>query len=62
VPQRYLGRVFANVYGAVHVSACLALVGGGLLVDLSSPRVVLVLSGCAGGLAILASARMLPRL
>lgn len=62
VPGPYLGRVFANVYGAVHVAACLALAGGGALVDVTSPRTVLVLSGCAGGVAILAAARMLPRL
>jgi MFS family permease len=59
VPAPFLGRVFANVYGAVHVAACVALLGGGLLVDATSPRAVLVLSGCAGGAAVLAAARLL---
>ena len=45
VPARMLGRVFANVYGAVNVAACMALLAGGPLLDATSARVVLVASG-----------------
>ena len=61
VPRPYLGRVFANVYGAVNVAACLALLGGGVLLDATSSRTVLIASGCAGLLGTVASARLLRR-
>lgn len=51
VPTRLLGRVFANVYGAVHLTAALALLAGGALLDATSARTVLVASGAAGLLA-----------
>jgi hypothetical protein len=43
-----LGRVFAIVYGAVNVAACLALLGAGPPLDATSARTVLVVSGGAG--------------
>jgi hypothetical protein len=46
-----LGRVFANVYGAVNVAACIALLGAGPLLDATSARTVLVASGGAGMLS-----------
>jgi len=45
VPRHLLGRVFANVYGAVNVAACLGLVAAGPLLDATSPRAVLVVCG-----------------
>ena len=48
VPGPMLGRVFANVYGAVNVAACLALLGAGPLLDATSARTVLLASGGAG--------------
>lgn len=53
VPEALLGRVFANVYGGVHVAACLGLVAGGALLDATSARVVL---GACGGVGLLATA------
>ena len=57
VPRQLLGRVLTNVYGAVHLGACLGLVGAGPLLDATSPRTVLVVSGAVGVLGALASAR-----
>lgn len=56
VPARMLGRVFANVYGAVNVSACMALLAGGPLLDATSARYVMVASGVVplAGIAICA--------
>ena len=51
VPGPMLGRVFANVYGAVNVAACLALLGAGPLLDATSARTVLLVSGGAGALS-----------
>jgi MFS family permease len=50
VPRQLLGRVFANLYGAVGLAAGLSYVVGGLLLDHLSPRTVLVIAG-AGGMA-----------
>jgi MFS family permease len=50
VPADMLGRVFANVYGAVGVAAGLSYLLGGLLLDAAGPRFTLVVAG-AGGLA-----------
>lgn len=57
VPSHLLGRVFANVYGAVNLGACLALLFGGSLLDATSPRFVLVASGAIGLLGAVAGAR-----
>jgi MFS family permease len=51
VPRRLLGRVFANVYGAVNVAACLGLLVAGPLLDATSARTVLVVCGAVGGLS-----------
>jgi len=55
VPDYLLGRVFANVYGAVNLSACLGLLAGGVLLDATSARVVLVVCGAVGLVATVAS-------
>ena len=46
VPRQLLGRVFANVYGAVNVAACVGLLVAGPLLDATSARTVLL--ACAG--------------
>jgi hypothetical protein len=51
VPAPLLGRVFANVYGAVSLAAGLSYLLGGLLLDATNPRVTLIAAG-AGGLAV----------
>jgi MFS family permease len=51
VPRHLLGRVFANLYGAVGIAAGLSYVAGGLLLDRLSPRTVLAFAG-AGGIAV----------
>lgn len=43
-----LGRVFANLYGAIGMAAGLSYVLGGYLLDRLSPRVVLVIAGTGG--------------
>ena len=57
VPRHLLGRVTANVYGAVNLAACLGLLVAGPLLDATSARVVLVASGGAGLVAAAVSAR-----
>jgi MFS family permease len=52
VERPMLGRVFANVYGAVGVAAAMSVVLGGVLLDATSPGTVLVVAGL---LAIAAS-------
>jgi MFS family permease len=52
VERPMLGRVFANVFGAVNISAAVSVVLGGLLLDATSPGTVLVVAGL---LAIAAS-------
>ena len=54
-----LGRVFANVYGAVNVAACLGLLAGGPLLDSTSPRTLLLACG-AVGLAAAAAVHLRP--
>jgi MFS family permease len=49
-PPEIRARVFANLYGGVGLAAAISYVGGGALVDVLSPRAVLILAG-AGGLA-----------
>ncbi len=46
VPRELLGRVFANVYGAANVAACVGLLVAGPLLDATSARTVLL--ACAG--------------
>jgi len=65
-PPHLLGRVLANVYGGVGVTAAAGYLAGGPLVDATSPRIAFVVVGC-GGLfgaavtaALLRSARRRP--
>lgn len=50
-PERLLGRVFGNLYGLIGIAAALSYVGGGLLIDATSPPVTLVIAGGLGALA-----------
>jgi hypothetical protein len=61
VPPAMLGRVFGNLYGAIGIAAGLSYVLGGLLLDLSSPRLTFIIAGTGGLLATLATALTLPR-
>jgi MFS family permease len=61
VPQAMLGRVFGNLYGTIGVAAGLSYAFGGLLLDLTSPRVAFVVAGTGGLLATLATALALQR-
>ncbi|MFG2001114.1 MFS transporter [Spirillospora sp. NPDC048911] len=56
VPAQLLGRVFGSLYGAIGVAAALSYLGGGLLLDLTSPRTALIAAGTGGLLATLATA------
>jgi predicted MFS family arabinose efflux permease len=48
VPRHLMGRVFANLHGAVGIAAGLSYVLGGYILDRLSPRVVLVIAGTGG--------------
>lgn len=61
VPPAMLGRVFGNLYGAIGIAAALSYLLGGLLLDLTSPRVTLVVAGAGGLLATLATGLALRR-
>jgi MFS family permease len=45
VARPMLGRVFANVYGAVGIAAAISVTLGGVLLDATSPGTVLVIAG-----------------
>lgn len=59
VPRDLLGRVFANLYGAVGMAAGFSYVVGGVFLDQLSPRTVLTIAGTGG---VAASAVLLSRL
>jgi MFS family permease len=61
VPSNLLGRVFGSLYGAIGVAAALSYLLGGLLLDLTTPRVVFLVAGTGGLLATLATATALRR-
>jgi MFS family permease len=61
VPPDMLGRVFANVYGAVGVSAAISTGVAGPLVDATSPGTVLVATGLAAFAAAATTALLLRR-
>ena len=61
VHRAMLGRVFGNLYGAIGVAAGLSYLFGGLLLDLTSPRVAFVVAGSGGLLATLFAALALRR-
>ena len=48
VPPDRLGRTFANLFGVIGCAAGLSYVAGGLLLNVTSPRVVLVVAGLGG--------------
>ncbi|MCU1428943.1 MAG: transporter [Actinomycetia bacterium] len=61
VEPSMLGRVFANVYGAVSIAGALSVSLGGVLLDATSPRVVLLTVGALGLAASAASGVLLRR-
>jgi hypothetical protein len=61
VPDHLLGRVFANLYGAIGVAAGLSYLGGGVLLDATSAPFTFVAAGTAGTLVTVAVAVTLPR-
>ncbi|MDQ1508571.1 MAG: hypothetical protein QOG50_415 [Actinomycetota bacterium] len=56
VPPERLGRTFANLFGVIGCAAGLSYVAGGLLLNATSPRVVLVIAGLGGLVAAGATA------
>jgi MFS family permease len=56
VPSAMLGRVFGNLYGAIGIAAGLSYVFGGLLLQLTSPRLTFIIAGAGGLLVTFASA------
>ncbi|MEU7611509.1 MFS transporter [Micromonospora sp. NPDC049204] len=61
VPAGMLGRVFGNLYGAIGVAAAASYLAGGLLLDLTSAPVTLVIAGVGGLVATGIVALRLPR-
>jgi MFS family permease len=61
VPEALLGRVFGNFYGAVGMAAGLSYLIGGLVLDATGPRFVLVAGGAGGVLVAGIVAVVLPR-
>ena len=55
VPAHLRGRAFAAIYGGVSLAAVLSYVVGGLVLDVASPPVVLVVAGGLGVLAAVAT-------
>lgn len=62
VPRGMQGRAFANLFGAVGISAGLSYAIGGPLLDLTGPRCVLAAGGFGGAIAAMLVARRLARL
>ena len=54
-----LGRVFANVFGAVDIAAAVSVILGGLLLDATSPGTVLVVAGLLSIAASIVAAMLL---
>ena len=61
VPEPLLGRVFGNLYGAVGMAAGLSYVVGGLVLDATGPRLVLIVAGAGGLIVAGVVATLLPR-
>ncbi|NED93952.1 MFS transporter [Phytoactinopolyspora alkaliphila] len=61
MPAGMLGRVFANLYGAVGIAAGLSYVGGGLLLDATSAPATFVVAGIGGTLTSVVVALALRR-
>jgi MFS family permease len=64
VPDRMLGRVFANLYGLIGVAAGVSYLGGGLMLDAIGAPATFVIAGTAGtlitGVTALCLRRALP--
>ncbi|WP_232666992.1 MFS transporter [Pseudonocardia sp. TRM90224] len=61
VPDHILGRVFANLYGAIGVAAAISYIGGGLLLDATDAPTTFIIAGATGTLATVAVVLTLPR-
>ncbi|MCG5471217.1 MFS transporter [Micromonospora sp. LAH09] len=61
VPAGMLGRVFGNLYGAIGVAAAASYLAGGLLLDLTSAPLTLIIAGVGGLVATGVVALRLPR-
>ena len=61
VPAALLGRVFGTLYGAIGLAAGFSYLAGGVLLDLTGPRVTLIVAGAGGLLVTLATASALRR-
>jgi MFS family permease len=61
VPAALLGRVFGTLYGAIGLAAGISYLAGGVLLDLTGPRVTLIVAGAGGLLVTLATASALRR-
>ncbi|MET7419362.1 MFS transporter [Dactylosporangium sp. NPDC005555] len=61
VPDEMLGRVFANLYGAIGAAAALSYLGGGLLLDATDAPTTLIVAGAGGVLAALLCGAALAR-
>jgi MFS family permease len=61
VPAALLGRVFGTLYGAIGLAAGISYLAGGVLLDLTGPRVTLIAAGAGGLLVTLATASALRR-
>ncbi len=59
VERPMLGRVFANVYGAVNIAAAVSVILGGVLLDATSPGTVLVVAGLVAIAASIVAAVLL---
>ena len=59
VPAALLGRVFGTLYGAIGLAAGFSYLAGGVLLDLTGPRLTLVVAGAGGLLVTLATASVL---
>jgi MFS family permease len=61
VPEHLLARAFGNLYGAVGLAAGLSYVLGGVYLDLTGPRTVLVTAGVGGLVVTTIVATVLPK-
>jgi MFS family permease len=60
VPDHLLGRVFANLHGAIGVAAGLSYLGGGLLLDAIGAPTTFLIAGAVGTVAAAAVGLTLP--
>jgi MFS family permease len=60
VPADMQGRVFANLYGAIGLAPGLSYAVGGILLDASGPRLLLIIAGLGGSAATAWTALRLP--